>query len=74
MKTQDERLQECIRLREQWQDQVKGPVPDSLVNRMNDFVRDGTPASGAEQYFGKTLFYQLSTKAETYISIRSPRS
>lgn len=70
MKTQEERVQECLRIRHQWTEQIPGPVPDDIVHQMNLFVRDGLPSSGVTTYMGKTMFYQFSTKAETYISLR----
>ena len=72
-KNLDERLQECKRLRAQWNQQVTMQLPEEIVRAMNRYVANGEASSGALPFWGKTLAYQFSAASgrETYLKISS---
>jgi hypothetical protein len=63
MKDLRDRVQECIRLREQLFE-FGLLAPQQMIDDMNVFVRDGTPATGKVflPRAGRVLEYVLSTK------------
>ncbi len=71
MKTQKERLQECLTLRQKWLDELKTPFPEALVRHMNAFVKEGAPSSGKVPFYSRTIEYCFTLKhgKDTYIRI-----
>ena len=63
MKELTERVQECVRLRQQITE-LGLPIPEKMIDDMNVFVREGLPATGKVfiSRAGRNLEYVLSTK------------
>jgi hypothetical protein len=68
MKSLDERLDECTRIRAQWNDATCVPFP--AVPEMNEFIR-GHAVSGKVRRFGRTISYQFSTRdgTESFVKV-----
>ena len=73
MKPLEERLEECKRLRKQWNEQVTMRLPEEVVDAMNRYVTSGEASSATLPFWGKTLAYQFSARKgrETYLKISS---
>lgn len=73
LKSQEIRIAECMNMRQQWSSQIGTPLPEELVEMMNDFVRDGQSSSGVIDFLGRKLFYQFACRdnTETYITLRN---
>ena len=73
VKTQAQRVRECVDLRKKWAEAVGVAVPDEIVLCMNAFVSDGVPASGTIPFYDKRLEYQFAALAgrETFVRIFS---
>lgn len=70
MKSQRDRLIECMNIRAQWKKQMLVPFPEELVEQMNRFVR-GTPESGVIELMGHEFEYAftVNTGEESFIRL-----
>lgn len=69
MKDLATRIEECTRIRKQWNATVKVAFP--LTDEMNEYIK-GNASSGFADFHGYKLEYQFATKTgETYIKIHT---
>ena len=70
MKSQRDRLIECMNLRTQWKQKMLIPFPEELVESMNVFVR-GTSMSGTVDLLGHEFQYAFLVESgeESYIKL-----
>jgi hypothetical protein len=76
MKSQSERLDECVRIASQLRDlgvYVETYEP-YIKEPMRAFVRDGVSASQSiyVENLGRVLAYQFSNRSESFVALRSP--